>query len=198
MIIRLYGFVHQPYILPSFLTARVFSLELIWKRLTVEEENFLNYKKSSNLISPWEVGPYTVRSRASLPLVGNLLKDMGFSLEQVVNYGPHQIISKRRKAHKYKTFEHTEIPELRETTNWDDFPNPTAMDVSIGQSFVSPLPWVTSHQRELYKVVAISGNVPSLVNYSGSSMKRGCLDPMEIEEVDTANIPKKKKIEQEQ
>ena len=35
-IIRLYGFVHQPYILPAFLTARVFSLELIKKILTVE------------------------------------------------------------------------------------------------------------------------------------------------------------------
>ena len=56
-IIRLYGFVHQPYILPTFLTARVFSLELIRQILTVEEEHFLNYKKSSNLIFPWEVRP---------------------------------------------------------------------------------------------------------------------------------------------
>ena len=131
-IIRLYSFVHQPYILPAFLTAMVFSLELIKQRLTVEEEHFLNSKKSSNLIFPWEVGPYTVRSRVSLPLVGSLLKDMGFSLEQAVNYNPHQIISKRRKDHKCKPFEHTEIPRLREVANQDDFPNPTMMDTSIG------------------------------------------------------------------
>ena len=84
-IIRLYGFVHQPYILPTFLTARVFSLELINQRLTVEEEHFLNYKKSSNFIFPWEVGPYIVRRRDALVLVATLLKDMAFSLEQAVN-----------------------------------------------------------------------------------------------------------------
>ena len=109
----------------------VFSLELIRQRLTVEE-HFLNYKKSSNLIFPWEVGPYTVKSRTSFPLVGNLVKDMVFSLEQALNYNPHQIISKMRKAHKCKPFEHTEIPGLREVANWDDFPNPTAMDTRIG------------------------------------------------------------------
>ena len=48
--IRLYGFMHPPYILPTFLTTRVFSLELIRQKLIVEEENFLNFKKSSNLI----------------------------------------------------------------------------------------------------------------------------------------------------
>ena len=131
-IIRLYSFVHQPYILPNFLTTRVFSLELIRQRLTVEEEQFLNYKKRSNLIFPWEVGPYTVRSKTALPLVGNLHKDMVFSLEQAVNCDPHQIISKRRKAHKCKPFEHTKIPGLREAANCDDFPNPTMMDVNIG------------------------------------------------------------------
>ena len=44
--IRLYGFVHPPYILPAFLTARVFSLELIRQKLIVEEEHFLNFKTS--------------------------------------------------------------------------------------------------------------------------------------------------------
>ena len=34
-IIRLYGFVHQPHVLPAFLTVRIFSLELIRKRITV-------------------------------------------------------------------------------------------------------------------------------------------------------------------
>ena len=129
--IRLYGFLHQPYILPAFLTTRVFSLELIWKRLIVEEEHFLSYKKSSNLVFPWEVGPYTIRIRAALPLVTNLLRGMGFSLEQAVNYDPHQIISKRRKAHKCKPFEHTEILILKEAANRDDFPNLAPMVTSI-------------------------------------------------------------------
>ena len=132
MTIRFYGFVHQPYILPYFLTARIFFLELIQQKLTIEEENFLSYKKSSNLVFPWEVGPYIVRSRDALPLVTNLLRGMGFYLEQAANYDPYEIISKRRKAHKCKPFEHTEIPRLREVANWDDFPNSTMMDISIG------------------------------------------------------------------
>ena len=51
-IIMLYGFVHHPYILPSFLTTRIFSLEFIRQRLTVEEEHILNFKKSSYIKFP--------------------------------------------------------------------------------------------------------------------------------------------------
>ena len=198
MTIRLYGFVHPTYILPTFLTARVFSLELIRQRLIVEEEHFLNFKKSSNLIFPWEVRPYTVRSRAALPLVTNLLIGMEFSLGQAVNYDPHQIISKRRKAHKCRPFEHTEIPELREAANWDDFPNPASMDTSIEQSTGSQLPGINSSQREVAKVVSIAGGVSSLVSYSASSIKRGGLEPMDTKEVDMASMPKRQKIEQGQ
>ena len=108
-----------------------------------------------------------------------------------MNYEPHQIISKRRKAHKCKPFEHTEIPGLREAANWDNFLNPTVMDISIGRSYISPLPRETSPQRELSKVVEIAGNTSLLVSYSGSSMKRGFPEPMETEEVDTVSMPKK-------
>ena len=125
-----------------------------------------------------------------MPLVTNLLRGMGFSLGQAVKYDPHQIISKRRKAHKCRPFEHTEIG-LKEATNWDDFPNPTPMDTSIDQSTGSQLPGIASPQRELDKVVAISGGVSSLVSYLTSSIKRGGPEPMETEEVDTASIPKR-------
>ena len=182
---------HHPYVLPAFLTAGVFSLELIRQRLTVEEEHFLNAKKGSNISFPWEVGPYTVKSKASLPMVYNLLKGMGFSLEQAIDYDPHQVISKRRKAHKSNPFEHTEILGLREAANWDDFPNSTTMDINIGQSSASPLPWDNSPQMELSKVVAMDGNASSLVSYSGSSMKRGLSKPMETDEVDTTSMPRK-------
>ena len=86
---------------------------------------------------------------------------------------------------------------LREATNWNDFPNSTTMDVNIGKTFVSPLPWENYHQMELSKLVAMDGNASSLVSYSGSSMKRGLSKPMETDEVDTTSMPKKQKIEQE-
>ena len=80
--IRLYGFLHPPYILPAFLTPEVFFLELIRQKLILEEEHFLTFKKILSLIFPWELKPYTVRSRDALPLVANLLRGMEFSLGQ--------------------------------------------------------------------------------------------------------------------
>ena len=116
-------------------------------------------KKSSNLIFPWELRPYTVRSGAALPLVTNFLRGMEFSLGQAVNYDPHQVISKRRKAHKCKPFEHTEVPRLREVANWDDFPNPVPMETNIEQETGSQILGETSSQRELAQVVSISREV---------------------------------------
>ena len=78
---------------------------------------------------------------------------MGLSLEQAVNYDPHQIISKRRKAHKCKPFEQTEILGLREVANWDNFPNPALMDTTIERSTSSHLQRIASPQRELAKIV---------------------------------------------
>ena len=143
------------------------------------------------MIFPWELKPYTVRSRATFPLVSNLLRGMEFSLGQAINYDPHQVISKRRKDHKCRPFEHTEILGLRESMNWDDFPNPTPMDTSGEQDSGSQLPRVVSPQRELAIVVAIVGGFSSLVNYSASSMKRGDPEPMYTEEMDTTSMPKK-------
>ena len=40
-VIRVYRFTNQPYVLPEFLTLRMFSLDLIRQRLTVEDEHFL-------------------------------------------------------------------------------------------------------------------------------------------------------------
>ena len=48
-VIKLYGFTQSPYRLPSFLTPRVFSIEFIRQKLTVEIEHFLKYKKSINI-----------------------------------------------------------------------------------------------------------------------------------------------------
>ena len=90
----------------------------------------MNFKQSSNLIFPWEVGPYIVRNKDAFPLVTNLLRGMEFSLGQAINYDPHQVISKRRKAHKCRPFEHTEVLGIREVANWVDFPNPALMDTN--------------------------------------------------------------------
>ena len=52
IVIRMYGFVHHPYVLPSFLTVNIFSLELITQMLIVEEEHIICFKKSLGINFP--------------------------------------------------------------------------------------------------------------------------------------------------
>ena len=44
--IRVYGFIHEPYIFLAFLTPRFFSLDLVRQKLIVENEHFISFKKS--------------------------------------------------------------------------------------------------------------------------------------------------------
>ena len=98
--IRLYGFVNQPYILPASLTIRVFALELIRKRLIVENEHFLNFRKTLEIKFPWIVGPFVIKNNDALPIIESLLREMGFSVEAAINYDPPHVISNRRQANK--------------------------------------------------------------------------------------------------
>ena len=52
IVIRVYGFTHEPYILPAFLTPGTFSLELLRKSIIVENENFINFRKYSKIKFP--------------------------------------------------------------------------------------------------------------------------------------------------
>ena len=124
-IIRVYGFVHQPYILPSFLNPRIFSLELIRHKLIVLNEHFINFKKSSEIKFPWVVDPFIIKRKDDLPIVEDLLKEMRFQTITVVNYVPHHIISIRRQVNKNKPFEHQEVVGLARSANWMDYPQET-------------------------------------------------------------------------
>ena len=78
IMIRLYGFVHQPYLFPTLFTPRVFSMEVIRQRLIVETEHFLNFKKPSEIKFPWAVGPFIIKNKVSLLNIESLMKEMGF------------------------------------------------------------------------------------------------------------------------
>ena len=108
---------HQPYILPAFLTTRIFYLDFFIQRLIVKEEHILKFRKSLDIKFPWEEGPYVVKSRAALPIIDNFLRSMGFSLGFSINYDPHQAISKRRQENKNKPFKINEVAGLREAAN---------------------------------------------------------------------------------
>ena len=74
IVIRVYGFFHQLYVLPAFLTPRIFSLESIRKKLIVENEHFINFKKSLEIKFPWVVGTFIVKRKATFPVVDILMK----------------------------------------------------------------------------------------------------------------------------
>ena len=95
-VIRLYGLVHQPYILPAFFTLIVFALELIRQKLILENQHFFNFNKSLEIIFPWGVVPFITKNKYALPIIEIKLREMWFPTEAAINYDPHHIISIRR------------------------------------------------------------------------------------------------------
>ena len=100
IIIRVYGFFHEPYILPTFLTPRIFDLELIRLKLIVENDHFINFRKAYEIKFPLKNGPFIIKNKAALPVVEGLLQKMNFKKDILVNYEPHHIISQRRQLNK--------------------------------------------------------------------------------------------------
>ena len=67
-VIRVYGFTHEPYILPAFLTPIIFALELIRQKLIVANEHFINFRKASEIKFPWVVGPFIIKNKSAIPM----------------------------------------------------------------------------------------------------------------------------------
>ena len=79
-------------------------MELIRHKLIVETEHFLNFKKSSEIRFPWVVGAFIIKNIASLSMIERFLREMGFLIEDAMNYDLHHIISIRRHVNKNKPF----------------------------------------------------------------------------------------------
>ena len=123
-IIMVYGFTHEPYILAAFLTPRVFDLEMIRQKLILEIENFISFKKDSEIKFPWVFGPFIIKSKVALLVVESLLKGMDFKTYFVVDYDPLHVISIRIKVNNNKPFEYQEVEGLAKKVNWSDYPDP--------------------------------------------------------------------------
>ena len=117
IVIRVYVFTHEPYILHAFLTPMIFALELIKQNLIVENDHFINFRKASKIKFPWVLGPFIVKIKYALPVVESLLKYMGFQTSTAINYDPHHVISIRRQVNKNNPFEHQEVEGLIESAN---------------------------------------------------------------------------------
>ena len=66
-IIRVYDFSHEPYILPTLLTPRVFPLEFTRQKLIVENEHFISFKKAYEIKFPCLVGPFIIKNKRCIP-----------------------------------------------------------------------------------------------------------------------------------
>jgi hypothetical protein len=118
-VIWVYGCHESPYLLPIFLTPRVFSLEFIRQRIISETEHFLKLHKASNLKFPFIIGPFIVKTRSCLSQIQAKLKEFGFAQLQGRRYDPHQIISKRRLINKQAPYEHEHVEGFDKLENLD-------------------------------------------------------------------------------
>ena len=77
VIIRFYGFSHEPYILLAFLTPKIFSMEFIRQKLIVENEHFINFRKASKIKFPLKVDPFIIKNKVAFPVFEGLLQFEG-------------------------------------------------------------------------------------------------------------------------
>ena len=119
---------------------------------------------------------------------------MGFSVEDVVNYDPHHVISNRRQANKNKPFEHFEVEGLSEEANGMDYP----MDVNDGENMqedsISDARGISSPQHGLSSIVATATHITPLASFSEKVNKRDLSKAMNVDEEDTTKTHKKQKI----
>ena len=112
--IRLYGFTGYPFLLPSFLTDRVFALEFARQRIHTEKEHFLNIKKGCNINFHYTIVPFVVKSNEIVQIITNLLDAMKIQRTESINYDPKGIMVARNKAIIAQSFKHQEIVGLAE------------------------------------------------------------------------------------
>lgn len=99
-IIKVYAFSGSPYVLPTFLTSRIFEFEFTRQRLHFETEHFIDYKKASNIKFHYNIGPFVIKTRLALPIIEKLLKAMNFREVDKTIYDPKQVISQGRPKNK--------------------------------------------------------------------------------------------------
>ena len=95
-VIRVYGFLATPFMIPVYLTPLVLALELIKKRISADEEYFTTHKKDSWIKYPINFRPFIVKNPTTLPKMKKVLKDMKFQVAHAHNYDPKGIISHMR------------------------------------------------------------------------------------------------------
>jgi hypothetical protein len=104
--IRVYGSELRPFLLPIFLTPRIFALEYIRQRLNSDDIHFVSRKYKANFKLKKEVGPFIVNTRSTLQVTTKILSVMGFQQGEVWMYDPHSVISSKIISHGQAPYQH--------------------------------------------------------------------------------------------
>ena len=123
IVIRVYGFEENPSRFPTFLTPHIFSLEVLRQRLHFDELHFESKKQTSTFKVPITVGPFTMRNKATIELIDDMMAYFGFVEDFSCQYDPHHLISKRRKRQKRGDYEHQGTPEMEKIDNMLTLPS---------------------------------------------------------------------------
>ena len=103
--------------LPIYLNPSIFTLELIRKRISADEEHFSTHRKDSWIEYPINFGPFVVKKPTTLPMVEKVFKAMKFQVTHAWNYDPKGIISHMRVWVQRSSFIHSMIPDLSQEEN---------------------------------------------------------------------------------
>ena len=109
-VIRVYGCEEKPYKLP--VTPRIFALEVLRQRLHSDELHFSSKKQTTNLKFPITIGTFTVRNKATIQLIDDIMVLFRFSTDEACQYDPLQIISKKKKRQKRGGYDHKGTLEM--------------------------------------------------------------------------------------
>jgi len=109
--------------LPTFMTPEIFALEYIRKKFHCDILHFSKDKQTITFNFPREVGTFGIKSRTTLILVDNILKDMDLGKDTKCKYDPHGIISSLKRTKKGKQYPHERNEVLEKVENkktWEE------------------------------------------------------------------------------
>jgi len=119
-IVRVYGFRGFPYVLPAFLTPRIFFMDFSRQKIATEEFHFTKSHKTSSLKFPFTLGPFTFKNRSCVVILDCHICQFQFLLAPKVRYDPHDIVSKRKKRKTKEAREHESLEGLEEIANREE------------------------------------------------------------------------------
>ena len=74
--IRLYGFTGNLFLLPTFLTNKIFSLEFVRQMIHIEKKNFMNIKKGCNISFHYTIGCFVIKTSQIVQILIDILDSM--------------------------------------------------------------------------------------------------------------------------